>query len=214
MIVWGTKPVTRTVDSGSFFCPNCGSSQHYELKSLRKHGHVYWIPLMPMGDSHEYVECQGCQETFRPEVLTYDPAESQKDFKSEFEYALRRLMTLMMMADGSVADEEVATIMGIYEAVSGHSLTRPEVLQEVVAAREAGLEAVEYAQYIEPYLNDHGKELVVKALLSTAAADGKFEQSEWESLINVAMALGMTSSHVKGIVAEFSEPGDHPALKN
>ena len=84
----------------------------------------------------------------------------------------------------------------------------------VVSAKEAGLEAVEYAKYIEPYLNDHGKQLVVTALLSTAAADAAIEGSEWDSLFEVALALGMTSSHIKGIITDFPEPDQEPESMN
>lgn len=203
MIIWGTKAVTRKTDSGTFHCPNCGSPQFYERKTIQKHGHVYFIPLLPMGDTAEYVECQGCRETFRPEVLSFDPGQKEREFKSEFDRALKRLMVLMMMADGAVEEEEIATIMGIYESVAKRSLTRADVLREVKEAKSEGLRAADYAAHIGPYLNDHGKELVMRAVLTVAASDGHIDDAEKGAVGEIAHSLEMTPSHVKGILADL-----------
>jgi len=64
IIIFGTKGVTKNLDSGTFHCPNCAAPSPYILKSVRKHGHLFFIPLIAVGDAATYVECQTCKSTF------------------------------------------------------------------------------------------------------------------------------------------------------
>ena len=72
-VVFGSKGVTSESGSGFFYCPQCGSDASYIRKCVRKHATLFFVPTVPMGEGEEYVECQRCLATFRPEVLDYDP---------------------------------------------------------------------------------------------------------------------------------------------
>lgn len=59
---------------------------------------------------------------------------------------------------------------------------------------------------VVPRLNGHGKEIVIKCALSVAAADSHVDQRELVLLKEMAVALEVTPSHVKGILAEMMAP--------
>lgn len=204
MLIWGTKPVTKSIGTGSFYCPQCGSEQHYKQKQVQKHGHLYFIPLVGMGDPIEYVECSGCRETFKSEVLNYNPRASEEAFRSEYDTALRRLMVLTMMADGVIEDSEIETIQEIYQGVTGREYARDHVMAEIEAAEAEGHGPAMFAQAIGPYLNANGKELIIKAIVSVGAADGNLDDSEFTLLLEVAGALDISKAHFEGILAEMS----------
>lgn len=91
MIVFGTSNKMKTVGSGQFHCPNCRTMRAYERKQAKRYFSLYFIPLIPMGDLGEFVECQTCHLTFRPEVLTVKPPEPTTDLAVLINSAKARL---------------------------------------------------------------------------------------------------------------------------
>ena len=49
MIIFGTKAVTKTVETGLFNCPVCECDQPFERKTVARRGHLYFIPILPLG---------------------------------------------------------------------------------------------------------------------------------------------------------------------
>ena len=77
MIIFGTNARMKTVGSGQFFCPTCRQTRDYELKHAKRYFTLYFVPLIPMGDLGEFVVCQTCGMSFKPEVLKLQPPKSQ-----------------------------------------------------------------------------------------------------------------------------------------
>ena len=73
MIIFGTKAKTRNIGTGQFFCPKCGEQRNYTHKQAKKYFSLYFIPIIPMGDMGEFVECQTCGVTYNPDVLRLPP---------------------------------------------------------------------------------------------------------------------------------------------
>ncbi len=69
MIIWGSKGRTKTIGTGTFFCPNCRATRQFKHEKVGKYFTLYFIPLLKTEDLGEYIECQGCLMTFKPEVL-------------------------------------------------------------------------------------------------------------------------------------------------
>jgi hypothetical protein len=69
MIIFGTKARQQVVGSGEFYCPKCQAQRRYELKKAKRYFTLYFVPLIPMGDLGEFVECQTCHTAFSPDVL-------------------------------------------------------------------------------------------------------------------------------------------------
>ena len=60
------------------------------------------------------------------------------------------------------------------------------------------------AQYLiglQGKLNSHGKEMVLKAALNVAFADGEFQKEEQQLIAKIGFDLGMTKTHINGIIA-------------
>ena len=86
------------------------------------------FPLIPLDLLGEYVECGGCGDTYRPEVLQLDPGAGSEEFEAEFQTAVKRTMVLMALADGVVDPEEVTTICDIYGNLADRTIG-PVVVQ-------------------------------------------------------------------------------------
>lgn len=79
MIIFGTKAKTKTVGKGQFFCPHCQTTRQYERKHAKNYFSLYFIPIFPIGDGGEFVECQTCHRAFNPQVVNQKPASRQPD---------------------------------------------------------------------------------------------------------------------------------------
>jgi len=59
---------------------------------------------------------------------------------------------------------------------------------------------------LEPYLNENGRELVLKAAILVATADGNLHAEEKKLITRIGKALGMSPAHVMGVFNELGSP--------
>lgn len=76
MIIWGSKVRSKKLDEGQFHCPRCQTTRTYHYKRATRYFSLYFIPLIPMKDLGEFVECQTCGSAFEPIVLRTRPAQA------------------------------------------------------------------------------------------------------------------------------------------
>ena len=220
MIVFGTKGVTYSVDSGQFLCPQCGARRTYSMKRVRRFFALFGTPLIPLDTLAEHVECGSCRGTWPDDVLRDrgDPSPVwMTAAEAEFGRVILRVMVMMTMADGEVAEEEVALVQELYQRVGGEQISAGAVAAEARAAHRDPMSIEEYLASVGAYLNDSAKDVVVKAALLVAGADRRFEEGEAAFLDRIATGLDMSRAHIKGIIAEMSAdaPGEEeqpPAL--
>jgi predicted RNA-binding Zn-ribbon protein involved in translation (DUF1610 family) len=73
MIIWGSRGREIELSSGQFHCPKCDTIRQYKHKRAAKYFTLYFIPLFQTENLGEFVECQFCHQTYKPEVLNYKP---------------------------------------------------------------------------------------------------------------------------------------------
>lgn len=206
MIIWGSKPVKKTLETGDFYCPNCSSVNSYRRVRARRHGHVYWIPLFPIGEGVEYVECNSCKATWQPSILDYQ-RQDESSSRDLLGSAVIAASVAVAAANGRVDSEEIQLICEIVERVTGATLDPKDVES---AGRSAGGAQLHTAQQVlrqmEPGLSADGKEMIVKVALLVAGVDGEFDDSEGQAVASIARSLGITSDHLRGIVAGMGAP--------
>jgi tellurite resistance protein len=204
MIIFGTRGVTSRIDNGSFYCPECRSTREYAKKRVRRFFTLYFIPVIPLDTLGEYIECKFCKNTFRENVLDYRPEAAATNFEAEFHKSIRRVMILMMLADGEIGDSEIQSIQQIYSEISGSQISQSDVRKEIAIAYQENLPVTDYLKRVSPYLNDNGKELVLRSAFIVAAADGVLQKEERKLLTEIAQAIQMSPSHFRGVLAEFA----------
>lgn len=79
MIIFGTKAKTQTLRTGKFMCPRCQQERAYSYKKAKRYFSIYFIPIIPLDDMGEFVECDTCGMTYAPEVLSMRVAKPQPD---------------------------------------------------------------------------------------------------------------------------------------
>ena len=208
MIIFGTRGVTSTSDSGRFYCPQCQHETDYKHQRVRKFFTLYFIPMIPLSLEGEYIECAECAGTFKLGVLDIDPQAGGAEFEAEFHKAVKRVMVEMMLADGTVEEQEVEVIRNIYGQLVGSELSEDDVRSEIVEAETRARDVTEFLEGLSAHLNDQGKELVVRAAFMVAAADNEFQDEEKALIGSIGQALQMTPAHLNGVIASMMQPDD------
>jgi zinc-ribbon family len=70
MIIFGMGSKHKKIGEGDFYCPHCRGRQYYFHKKAKRYFTLYFIPLIPLNDLGEFIECQTCKSTFSMEVLS------------------------------------------------------------------------------------------------------------------------------------------------
>ena len=73
MIIWGTKGRETEIGQGTFYCPHCDAQKPYIQKEVSRFFTLFFIPIIKMKKLGEYLQCGGCQTTYKPEVLQIKP---------------------------------------------------------------------------------------------------------------------------------------------
>lgn len=201
MIIFGTRGITTTPDKGDFNCPSCHSIQNYGLKRVRRFFTLYFIPVIPLDKLGEYVECVVCKDTYKPDILNYDPAANAGAVEAEYHAAIKKVMIHVLLADGVIDDSEVSTVQDIYQRITGNQIDKTSLLEEIKLIEKSNEDFSGTLINLQGCLNDEGKEMVIKAALYVALADGEFQEEEKEMLAKIGNDLGMTPAHIQGVVS-------------
>ncbi len=71
MIIFGTKGITSVQSKGTYHCPACGTGAGYQYKTVTRFFTLFFVPVIPMGKVADFILCERCGGTFKPEVLTW-----------------------------------------------------------------------------------------------------------------------------------------------
>ncbi len=204
MIIFGTRGITTTPEKGAFNCPTCNSKQDFRHRRVRRFFHLYFIPLIPLNQLGEYVECRTCKDTFDLGILDYDPEAIEQQLEAEYQIAIKSVMIHILLADCVIDDAEVDEVSKIYQELTGIHLGVRAVHEEIANVKRGGGSLPNYLKHVQGRLNDEGKEAVIKAALMVALADGEFQQEEKDLLAQIGADLGMTKAHVNGVIADVT----------
>lgn len=197
MIIWGWRAIKKTIGTGVFYCPREGGDRNYVHKSARRFFTIFFIPLIPLKELGEFVECESCKNTYYPDVLQGKTAAEIEDVST---LAIRHVAVSMLMADGVVDQRERDAAVAVVGRFASHPYGPVELdadLQELqVSALTDNLEE------LGAVLNEHGKENVLTAAVYLAGADGDIDRTELEVARTIGKALTMSSAHIEGTIQQ------------
>jgi hypothetical protein len=201
-LLFGASP-TR-IERGEFTCPECRDARPYDRVEVRRTIRITARWSVPVGRLGEYVECADCSLTWRPEVLAYDAGDSTATIMAEYQRVVKRLLALMVVTDGVIAEPEIATVQEVFEAVSGRSLGRAEVLQEVQEVVRTPATAARYLASVTGYLNEYGKEQVLRAAAMVSRSDGTVHARERELVVRLGGVMRTEPVRIGRVLREFA----------
>jgi len=234
-IIFGTRGVRSTVKEGKFHCPQCNTDKGYKHKKVTQFFTLYFIPLIPLGNKGEYVECQSCRNTFiervlsiqqptidvspqqeAPEISASEPkiaaatavaatvaATSSEPILSEKQKAIKKLLIMMILADGKVEDAEIRAFHQVYKEMANDTVA--DIYKEIDAVRLENKPPRQYLKQVSAFVNEEGKKDILKSSMMIAASDGDIDPSEVRMVEDFGRALEIRPSETKEIIESFKK---------
>jgi len=202
MIIWGSKLKTITESNGNFHCPECNDYKNYEFKKVKKYFTFLFILQFEADYLSEYVECEECHSTFKEDVLKYDPKASNLKMRGLYFSAARDIMISIAMADGKIGDNEFEKIINSFEKITQIKLEKADLLEAIRNLKKREHTLSEITKAVAPYLNDQGKETVLRAAITISKADGVIQEEELNLLQALADDLLLPKPYTNGVFIE------------
>ena len=201
----GTRGVTTTVSKGDFFCPECNAHTQYHHDQVHEKATVFFIPVINLKLLGEYIECQNCVNTYKMEILDYDPEQEQKEIEAIYLKGIKKVMTMMMLADGKIDENEKIMMKDIYQKMTNFELSDSDIEKEIENSKTTIFGLEDLLTEVFPQLNESGRETIIKVAYWVSIADGVVDKSEEKLLIKMAKHFQISSAHLKGIISEVNE---------
>lgn len=202
MIIIGTRGITSsTGDSGRFHCPNCGDNVPYRERQVREWLTLYFIPVLPLGISGKYVECERCTQAYDPAIVSYDPQAEREAFGR----ALVELLARLALVDGTFTVEERTVIVDFYRRTTDRSLDAGELTETVERVRREGPRFLEAVRAAAPNWSGEAIAWFIHAAFSLACAEDEMTAEKQQALAELPGALGVSKEDFQRVVAASAE---------
>lgn len=203
MIIWGSRGLNSTLESGTFHCPRCATEKPFRIVAVKRWFTLYFIPVFPMEEAGRFLECQSCAATYDEAVRHYDPAIEERAFRASFENAMLNSMLAMACADGTVDNVELEAIANIMTHLTG---TGYEVEEVVDALNRAGpLDLDNIIERLPGSLSEEGVALVMKSLYMIASVDGVIDDGELDLIYRVGKNFGFRRKDIDRFLGTAAE---------
>ena len=98
MIIYGSKAVhLKTAQSKTATCPSCGTQGSLTISVFRKHAHVFWIPLFPIGKKG-VSQCQHCKNILETKEMPEPIKRECENLKNESKGPIWQFAGLVVIA--------------------------------------------------------------------------------------------------------------------
>jgi hypothetical protein len=194
-IIWGFKVLYKVLDTGTFFCPNCGADRGYEHRVGKKWFRLYFIPLFPVGAAvNEHVRCTTCKNLFSMRALAR-PTSGR--LSEQLLDAVRGVLVHVLRAGSmqSPAAREVAVSEVQNAGLPGYTDQTLSADLDVVPG-----DLHELLSALGGQIAPQGKENLLRAATKTALADGPLTDLERTVVMGAAASLDMTQAHAQGVI--------------
>ncbi len=120
----------------------------------------------------------------------------------DLQAAVRRIMVLMMMADGRVHTAEIDMISEVHERLFGVPLSREDVDREKDAV-QSGAPPLETAlDEMAEAFEEEDREMILRAAACVSIADRALHRDEKILLIRIGTRLGLGPERVSSLLAD------------
>ena len=137
--------------------------------------------------------------------MDYNPKEEEQEFEALYLIGLKKVMTMMMLADGKIEESEKAMMKYIYQHVADAELSNEEIDNEINSCKENPIGLEEYLNELFSQLNESGRETIIKVAYWVSIADGEVDKKEEKLLKKLAKHFQISEAHLKGIILEVNE---------
>lgn len=192
MILIGTMNLTRTRETGQFYCPTCGCSQEYRLRARRPFLTLYFIPAVPIGGDELFVQCSGCREKWDPSVLEMDQRQHEEILSDQFHEEALRAAVLVVLEDNQINNAEISALQRIANRLFDRRIDREELGELCSIAEQNKIQARNYVLTVSRRWSESQKREALQAMFLAVTAEGKIEAAQIKLLTEMRDLLELT----------------------
>lgn len=192
MILIGTMNLTRTRETGQFYCPTCACNQEYRLRARRPFLTLYFIPVVPIGAAELFVHCSGCRDKWDPSVLQMDQREHEAIQMEQFRDEALRAAILVVLEDGAMTEGEISALERIAYRLFDRIMNRDELGELCSIAEHNKIRARNYVMTVSRRWSESQKSEALQAMFLAATAEGKMEGPQVKVLADMRDLLELT----------------------
>ena len=201
LLIWGFKVRYSDLSQGAFYCPHEGGDRPYTLKEAKRWFTFFFIPLVPLKELGQFVECNSCQRGYDHRVLSNPTTAELMDNLAN---AMRQAVVSIIRADGHIDDAEKDFAVELMQSYSDTPYAMQHLDYDLETLPQHGL--VEHMSNCAGILNTNGKESLLAGCVLLAASDGDVAEEEVALIEEAGLALGMTKNHMLGVLQATLAP--------
>lgn len=201
----GVNERWQDLETGTFFCPGCGSERVYRHRRSRNWFYV-GIPLVPKDVTGDVYECQGCHRSYDEHVITSPPT---SDLATRLQ-RLTRAATVLAVLDGDPYDAPTRSVA--VTVIQGAGLAHYSETDLDADLRSMDVNHLEAeAQKMTIDMDPAARERLVLDVGHVATATGTLTASNRSMLDRLGRAMEITPGAVHRILARLDQEAGHIA---
>lgn len=208
MLIWGTTTTRKRLAWGQFYCPNCEIHRQYNLIRVKKWGHLYWIPVLPMDEIGRYIKCMACSSEYNEKVLEYDPIKQRDE-------TIRNINEVFLLSLSYVTAEisenfpDLAKLRSIVYKHCKLDVPVSEINTTIETVRGSPQYVRERISAVAESLNEAGKEMFLQAGIESFSSGESLTEKQRQIIVEIGNLLGMSRAHITGVLAEANGSAHH-----
>lgn len=200
LIPFGIRVVTTDCESGQFFCGFCRGTRQYVRKVVSRHFTVFFIRIYHIDDVGQYVECQDCNKTFKPEAIHWNPI---KQAQSDYHRSIKHVMLRALQLDGVFGEAEIEKVSRTFAKLTGEEFSEREIKDEYASIDDNSIGLEVSLANIANHLDANRKRTIVIAGLVAATINGPINQEKRDFFHHVAELLKISKERMSQLIEEF-----------
>ena len=194
LIIWGLRIVYRTIAQGLFYCRKCGGDRDYRHRAGRRYFTLFFIPVIPLNQTGEHVQCLTCKTRYVTDVLQLPTA---AQMQAALPTGVRALICVMLSAGdaANTAARRRAIEMAVGAGAEGYDDAALDA--DLARPRAAARPAI---ATLGAQLRPEAREWYLAELVRIAMADGPLSGAQRAAAEAVAAELGMTRAQATGVI--------------
>ena len=200
MIIFGSRGLDLKRGEGTFFCPNCQTDRVYNLKERKRMGHLYWIPLLPLGSLGKFIECKACRGTFHEDAQYM---ETNASLENKLNIAIKTALSAVILSDDVTDKNELEMGADMINQFTSENTSVTDLENDLSTFDINNLE--KSLAEISPHISEQGKVGILQKCILMSIADGDLADKEIDTLKNIAIGLDIPSQYLNGIIQDTFE---------
>jgi hypothetical protein len=201
-LIFGVRVYFRTIGQGTFHCQRCGGDRAYRHRAGRRWIHLFFIPVIPLGQVGEFIQCTQCGTRYATGVIAL-PTTAQ--MQAALPVGMRAAAIIMLRAGdaGSIAARRRVVDVVKGAGVADYDETMLDA--DLQSAPDGVGSAADGLNALSTQLAVPAREWFLAEIVRIGLADGQLTDAERQAAREIGSYLGMTPAQAFGVIALTEE---------